>query len=165
MVPSGVKSPHVTVLLWPAKVFRMALWSAFHIHKLQSSDPAIIKCPRGCHLSHYNTKDIQLHHRTNHEVFIYFGRGNKSLSAAISSTNKWNGTESSHLEARSRTLKGSLKCSCSCIPHIYASIKTSRSQKIPIWTESNRADSICVPCIAKLLHKFNKIIPSINTLW
>ena len=58
MVPSGVKSPHVTVLLCPAKVFRMALWSAFHIHTLQSSDPAIIKCPRGCHLSHYKIKHV-----------------------------------------------------------------------------------------------------------
>jgi hypothetical protein len=60
MVPSGVKSPHVTVLLWPTKVLRMVLRSAFHIHTLQSSDPAIIKCPRECHLSHYRSscKDV-----------------------------------------------------------------------------------------------------------
>jgi hypothetical protein len=57
-VPSGVKSPHVTVLLCPTNVFIMALWSAFHIHTLQSSDPAIIKCPRGCHLSHYKIKHV-----------------------------------------------------------------------------------------------------------
>ena len=59
MVPSGVKSPHVTVLLCPAKVFKMVLWSAFHIHTLQSSDPAIIKCPRGCHLSHYKNEHVR----------------------------------------------------------------------------------------------------------
>jgi hypothetical protein len=60
MVPSGVKSPHVTVLLWPTKVLRMVLRSAFHIHMLQSSDTAIIKFPRECHLSHYRSscKDV-----------------------------------------------------------------------------------------------------------
>jgi hypothetical protein len=55
MVPSGVKWPHITVLLWPTKVLRIVLRSAFHIHSLQSPDPAIIKCPRECHLGHYRS--------------------------------------------------------------------------------------------------------------
>jgi hypothetical protein len=58
-VPSGVKSPHVTVLLWPANVFIKTLRSAFHIHMLQSSDPAIIRLCRICHLSHYKTRGIK----------------------------------------------------------------------------------------------------------
>ena len=53
LLPSGVKSPQVTLLPWPINVLSKAALSVFHIQMLKSSEPAKSLCPLGSHLSHW----------------------------------------------------------------------------------------------------------------